>query len=101
MIINESRRLYCPAVQIARTVHKEVGLGKFILPASTEIVVPIGAVHHSPGIWGEDASHFKPERFADGVAKATTWLHFLHLEWGLGIVWGQTSQLLKQRLRSQ
>ncbi|KAJ6859674.1 hypothetical protein NC651_036075 [Populus alba x Populus x berolinensis] len=62
MIINESRRLYCPAVQIARIVHKEVGLGKFILPANTEIVVPIGAVHHSPGIWGEDASHFKPER---------------------------------------
>lgn len=101
MIINESLRLYCPAVQIARIVHKEVRLGKFILPANTEIVVPIGAVHHSPGIWGEDASHFKPERFADGVAKTTTWLHFLNLEWGLGIVWGQTSQLLKQRLRSQ
>uniref|UniRef100_A0A6N2LLM6 Uncharacterized protein n=1 Tax=Salix viminalis TaxID=40686 RepID=A0A6N2LLM6_SALVM len=39
--------------------------------ANTEIVVPIGTVHHSPGIWGEDASQFKPERFTDGVAKAT------------------------------
>ncbi|CAK7326408.1 unnamed protein product [Dovyalis caffra] len=84
MIINESLRLYCPAVQIPRIVHKEVRLGKLILPANTEIIVPLLVVHQNPEIWGEDAHLFKPERFADGIAKATNSNTAAFLPFGLG-----------------
>ncbi|KAH9772273.1 cytochrome P450 734A1 [Citrus sinensis] len=71
MVINESLRLYPPAVNISRNVEREVRLGKYILPANMELVIPILAIHHDPQIWGEDVDLFKPERFADGVAKAS------------------------------
>ncbi|KAK9191558.1 hypothetical protein WN943_020171 [Citrus x changshan-huyou] len=71
MVINESLRLYPPAVNISRNVEREVRLGKYILPANMELVIPILAIHHDPQIWGEDVDLFKPERFAEGVAKAS------------------------------
>ncbi|XP_050236113.1 cytochrome P450 CYP749A22-like [Mercurialis annua] len=71
MIINESLRLYPPAFNIVREVEKEVRLGKLILPEKMSVCLPILAVHNNPHVWGEDVHLFKPERFADGVAKAT------------------------------
>ena len=71
MIINESLRLYPPAVGVARNVDREVKLGDITLPANISFEIPILAIHHDPQIWGEDAHLFKPERFAEGVVKAT------------------------------
>lgn len=84
MIINETLRLYSPAIHIPRMVRKEVRLGKLIIPANTEIYIPLVVVHHNPEIWGEDAHLFKPERFADGVAKATNNNMNAFLPFGLG-----------------
>jgi PHYB activation tagged suppressor 1 len=36
-----------------------------------EIYMSTLAHHYNPEIWGEDVHLFKPERFAEGVAKAT------------------------------
>lgn len=33
--------------------------------------IPALALHHDPRIWGEDAHLFKPDRFSEGIAKAT------------------------------
>ncbi|KAF9660820.1 hypothetical protein SADUNF_Sadunf19G0003400 [Salix dunnii] len=56
MVINESLRVYTPNAILMRRVERETKLGKIIVPANTE---------------GEDALLFKPNRFADGVVKAT------------------------------
>ncbi|KAF3964774.1 hypothetical protein CMV_010970 [Castanea mollissima] len=71
MIINESLRLYPPAIAITRKVEREVRLGKLTLPANLLLYIPTLAPHHDPKIWGEDVHLFKPERFSEGIAKAT------------------------------
>ncbi|KAK8977148.1 hypothetical protein V6N11_021236 [Hibiscus sabdariffa] len=71
MIINETLRLYPPAIGILRNCESEVKLGKFTLPANLQLFIPSMAVHRDPGIWGDDAHLFKPERFSEGVAIAT------------------------------
>ncbi|XP_059645038.1 cytochrome P450 CYP749A22-like [Cornus florida] len=71
LIINETLRLYGPSTNISRRVEREVRLGKLILPADIEVHIPPVALHSNPEIWGQDAHLFKPERFAEGVVKAT------------------------------
>nr|XP_028947428.1 cytochrome P450 CYP749A22-like [Malus domestica] len=84
MIINESLRLYPPAVSMERKVDREVRLGNFIIPANVELVIPILAIHHEPEFWGQDAQLFKPERFARGVAKATNNNIATYIPFGMG-----------------
>ncbi|KAI3407382.1 USP domain-containing protein [Psidium guajava] len=71
MIINETLRLYPPVVGVARQVDQQLRLGKLVLPAGIKILIGNLKLHHDPGIWGEDVHLFKPERFAEGLAKAT------------------------------
>ncbi|WMV49333.1 hypothetical protein MTR67_042718 [Solanum verrucosum] len=71
MILNECMRLYPPAITVTRKVKREVRLGSMTLPANMTMFMSILALHHDPQIWGEDVHIFKPERFAEAVAKAT------------------------------
>ncbi|KAM5586749.1 cytochrome P450 CYP749A22-like [Rosa sericea] len=71
MIINESLRLYPPVIQLVKKAERESRLGKLIVPANIDLVIPTLALHHDRQIWGQDAELFKPERFSEGVAKAT------------------------------
>ncbi|XP_050270651.1 cytochrome P450 CYP749A22-like [Quercus robur] len=71
MIINETLRLYTPTLSVLRIVEREARLGKLILPANLSLYIPPLALHHDPQIWGEGVHLFKPERFSEGVAKAT------------------------------
>ncbi|TXG56671.1 hypothetical protein EZV62_017984 [Acer yangbiense] len=84
MVVNETLRLYPPFVQIMRRINREVRLGKLTLPVNMEAFIPTIAVHHNPDIWGEDAHLFKPERFSQGVAKATNNNTAAFLPFGLG-----------------
>ncbi|CAN0929423.1 Cytochrome P450 CYP749A22 [Linum grandiflorum] len=76
MVVNESLRLYPPALNLTREVEKETKLGKFTLPAKMALSLPIIAIHHNPLLWGEDCHLFKPTRFADGAARAAAFMPF-------------------------
>ena len=84
LIINESLRLYPPANALSREVEREVRLGKLNLPANMNLYIPILALHHDPQIWGEDVYLFKPERFSEGIAKATKDNMAAFLPFGMG-----------------
>ncbi|XP_042008666.1 cytochrome P450 72A225-like [Salvia splendens] len=71
MILNESLRVYTPGATLGRFTHSEANFGKYRIPAGVQLVLPVLAVHHDKQLWGDDATSFKPERFAEGVSKAT------------------------------
>ncbi|KAM3269273.1 cytochrome [Capsicum chacoense] len=84
MILNECMRLYPPVITVSRKSAREVRLGSMTLPSNMTIFMPILALHHDPQIWGEDVNAFKPERFAEGVAKATNNNAAAFFPFGLG-----------------
>ncbi|KAM4110501.1 hypothetical protein ACB094_03G200400 [Castanea mollissima] len=84
MIINESLRLYPPIPLIARKVKRKTRLGKLTLPAELVLLISNIAVHHDPQVWGEDVHLFKPERFSEGVSKATNNNIAAFLPFGMG-----------------
>ncbi|KAK5771283.1 hypothetical protein GOBAR_AA02438 [Gossypium barbadense] len=42
------------------------------------------ALHHDPDLWGDDVHLFKPERFAEGISKATNYNAAAFFPFGLG-----------------
>ncbi|KAE8659019.1 CYP749A22 protein [Hibiscus syriacus] len=83
MIINETLRLYGPLNGLPREAAREVQLGNLLLPANMKVSV-LNVLHHDPQLWGADVHLFKPERFADGVAKATNYNAAAFFPFGLG-----------------
>ncbi|KAG4210041.1 hypothetical protein ERO13_A02G019901v2 [Gossypium hirsutum] len=85
MIINETLRLYGPTNGLPREVAREVQLEKLVLPANIDILVLNSRLHRDPYLWGDDAHLFKPERFSEGIAKATNYNAAAFSPFGLGL----------------
>ncbi|XP_027355555.1 cytochrome P450 72A15-like [Abrus precatorius] len=99
MIIQESLRLYPPVVMFARYLRKDAKLGDLTIPAGVELVVPVSMLHQDKEFWGDDASDFKPDRFAEGVSKATQGkLSYLPFGWGPRLCIGQNFGLLEAKI---
>ncbi|XP_047328122.1 cytochrome P450 734A1-like [Impatiens glandulifera] len=99
MILNESLRLYPPAVATIRRAKVDVELGGFKIPKGTEILIPILAVHHDQAIWGQDANEFNPTRFTDGVVHAAKHpVAFIPFGLGLRKCIGQNLAILQAKL---
>ncbi|CAN1794903.1 Cytochrome P450 CYP749A22 [Linum perenne] len=85
MIINETLRLYPPVYSgFIRDVHRDVRIGKLIVPAGIQVHIPIMTCHHDPKIWGNDVHLFKPDRFSEGIAKATNNNSSAFMPFGMG-----------------
>ncbi|KAH7651917.1 11-oxo-beta-amyrin 30-oxidase protein [Dioscorea alata] len=71
MILYEVLRLYPPLAFLNRRPYKTMEIGGISYPPGVLLMLPILLIHHDTELWGEDAKEFKPERFAEGISKAS------------------------------
>jgi len=99
MIFHEVLRLYPPVVGLARKVDKDITLGRFSLPSGVLIGVPIMPIHYDEELWGSDAMKFNPDRFSEGISKATkNRVIYFPFGWGPRICVGQNFALLEAKI---
>ncbi|XP_078439798.1 cytochrome P450 CYP72A616-like [Wolffia australiana] len=71
MIIQEVLRLYPPAIFLSRRVKIPTTIDEYTFPEGVQLLLHVLLVQHDPDYWGKDANEFNPERFGDGISKAT------------------------------
>ncbi|XP_042499552.1 LOW QUALITY PROTEIN: cytochrome P450 72A397-like [Macadamia integrifolia] len=99
MILYEVLGLYPPALFISRCTYKNTKLGEVTLPPGIQLMLPIVLVHHDHEVWGEDVEEFKPERFAEGISKATkNKVSFFPFGWGPRICIGQNFAIIEANM---
>ncbi|KAG9447959.1 hypothetical protein H6P81_014087 [Aristolochia fimbriata] len=100
MILYEVLRLYPPVVNIVRTSVKKIQVGSHWFIPGVHLSFPVLLIHHDRELWGEDAEEFKPERFAEGISKASKnqSAAFFPFGWGQRICVGQNFALVEAKL---
>ncbi|KAJ4834925.1 hypothetical protein Tsubulata_043549 [Turnera subulata] len=99
MVLNEVLRLYPPVVRLLRHTLKETNLQGMTIPAGVDLVLLFMSLHHDPNYWGDDAAEFRPERFAEGISKASNdQTAFYPFGWGPRICLGQNFAAIEAKM---
>ncbi|KAL9236499.1 hypothetical protein vseg_011162 [Gypsophila vaccaria] len=100
MILYEVLRLYPPVLSVSRRVYDhDTVLGHLTVPEGGMVSLSIFEVHHDPKLWGEDVNEFKPDRFSEGILKATKGnLSFFPFIGGPRICIGQNFALIEAKI---
>ncbi|OVA02197.1 Cytochrome P450 [Macleaya cordata] len=83
MVIQETLRLFPPAILLIREAFKEMKFGDIDVPKGVNLWISISTMHRIPEIWGPDANEFKPERFEHGIFGACK-LPQVYIPFGMG-----------------
>lgn len=99
MILYEVLRLYPPGTAFMRKTYKETVIGGITYPAGVIIELPMLFIHHDANIWGSDVHEFRPDRFEEGISKASKDPSaFLPFGWGPRTCIGQNFALLEAKI---
>ncbi|KAL6615622.1 hypothetical protein ACP70R_037892 [Stipagrostis hirtigluma subsp. patula] len=99
IILYEVLRLYPSVTTFNRETYKEIEIKDVKYPAGVIIELPVLFIHHDPDIWGIDVHEFKPDRFAEGISKASKDPGaFLPFGWGPRTCIGQNFALLEAKM---
>nr|ACG27500.1 cytochrome P450 CYP72A28v3 [Zea mays] len=99
MVLYEVLRLYTPLTALQRQTYKPMELGGVRYPAGVMLMLPLLCIHHDKDVWGPDASEFRPQRFAEGVSRASRDAPaFFPFGWGPRICIGQSFALLEAKM---
>ncbi|TVU27263.1 hypothetical protein EJB05_29861 [Eragrostis curvula] len=83
MVIQETLRVYPPAVFVTREALDDINLGGINIPKGTNMRIPIPLVHRDPSLWCSNPDRFDPGRFANGIAGACKPSH-MYMPFGIG-----------------
>ncbi|KAL6289757.1 hypothetical protein ACE6H2_007267 [Prunus campanulata] len=70
MVIQETLRLYPPAVFVVRQAFEDTELNNILIPKGMNIQIPVPMLQQLPDVWGPDALEFNLKRFEHGVLGA-------------------------------
>jgi cytochrome P450 len=74
-LIKETLRLRPPATDSTRILTRDTEIGGYLLPAGTQVVVPLPLLHLRPEVY-DDPRAFRPSRWLDGGAAPYTFIPF-------------------------
>ncbi|XP_033752139.1 bifunctional protein STORR-like [Pecten maximus] len=81
MCINETLRMYPPAMRFNRMCVKTTTVKDITIPSGMAVTVPVYAMHHDPDVW-EKPEIFNPERFSPSQKEHHDPMDFLPFGYG-------------------
>jgi len=98
MILYEVLRLYTPVEIIYKYTFGETSIGNMTIPGGVELCLPVLLLHYDSRYW-DKPEEFNPERFKEGVSKASKdHVAFFPFSGGPRICPGQNFAFLEARI---